>query len=148
MYLNKAIIGGNLTRDPEKRALPNGSAVTNFSLATTRVWKGADGQQQEQTEFHNIVVFGRPAETSAMYLKKGQFAMVEGRIQTRSWDAEDGSKKYRTEIIAEKVQFGPKAGGASTSAQAGENAPVPDNASKDEAIEYPESDINPEDIPF
>jgi len=149
MYLNKALIGGNLTRDPEKRALPNGTAVTNFSLATTRVWKGCDGQQQESTDFHNIVVFGRPAETSAMYLKKGQFAMVEGRIQTRSWDADDGSKKYRTEIIAEKVQFGPKAGGAATTpASEGGDAPSkPDNAG-DTAIEYPESDINPEDIPF
>jgi len=148
MYLNKALIGGNLTRDPEKRALPNGSAVTNFSLATTRVWKGADGQQQEATDFHNIVVFGRPAETSAMYLKKGQFAMVEGRIQTRSWDADDGSKKYRTEIIAERVQFGPKTGGATAPAAAEKDAPTtPDNAG-DAAIEYPESDINPEDIPF
>jgi len=149
MYLNKAIIGGNLTRDPEKRALPNGSAVTNFSLATTRVWKGQDGQQQEATDFHNIVVFGRPAETSALYLKKGQFAMVEGRIQTRSWDADDGSKKYRTEIIAEKVQFGPKAGGTGSSAAKPEAAKddAPNNAT-DTAIEYPESDINPEDIPF
>lgn len=147
MYLNKAIIGGNLTRDPEKRALPNGSAVTNFSLATTRVWKGTDGQNQEATDFHNIVVFGRIAETSAMYLKKGQFALVEGRIQTRSWDADDGSKKYRTEIIAEKVQFGPKTGGATTSAPAGAGAPKADTAT-DTAIEYPESDINPEDIPF
>lgn len=148
MYLNKALIGGNLTRDPEKRALPNGTAVTNFSLATTRVWKGSDGQQQESTDYHNIVVFGRPAETSAMYLKKGQFAMVEGRIQTRSWDADDGSKKYRTEIIAEKVQFGPKAGGAATApTEGGKEESKPDNAG-DEAIEYPESDINPEDIPF
>lgn len=109
MYLNKAIIAGNLTRDPELKALPSGSHVTNFSVATNRVWM-KDGAKQEETEFHNIVVFGKQAETSAKYLKKGQGVLVEGRIQTRSWD-KDGEKRYRTEIVADSVQFGSKAGG-------------------------------------
>jgi single-strand DNA-binding protein len=146
MYLNKAIIVGNLTRDPEKKALPSGTAVTTFGLATNRVWM-KDGQKQENTDYHNIVVFGRQAETSAQYLKKGQNVMVEGRIQTRSWEDADGKKNYRTEIVADRVQFGPKAGGGGasvTEAEAPQEAPK-DNGSQ---IDYPEDDINPEDIPF
>lgn len=147
MYLNKAIIVGNLTRDPEKKALPSGQAVTNFSLATNRVWKDANGATQEAADYHNIVVFGRQAETAAQYLKKGQSAMIEGRIQTRSWDGEDGKKNYRTEIIADRVQFGPKAGAA----QGGVSDSGPGDDSGNDAapaVEYPEADINPEDIPF
>src|ERR1700677_2282964 len=105
MYLNKAIIYGNLTRDPELRSLPSGIQVASFSLATNRVWKDKNGAKQESSDFHNIVVFGRQAETVSQYLKKGSAALVEGRIQTRSWDAQDGQKKYRTEIVAERVQF-------------------------------------------
>ena len=86
MYLNKTFLFGNLTRDPEMKSLPNGTAVTSFSLATNRVYKEAQGAKQEQGEFHNIVIFGRQAETSAQYLKKGQGVMIEGRIQTRRWD--------------------------------------------------------------
>jgi len=86
MYLNKSFLFGNLTRDPEMKSLPNGNKVTTFSLATNRVYKDAAGNKQEQVEFHNIVVFGRQAETSAQYLKKGQDVMIEERIQTRSWD--------------------------------------------------------------
>jgi single-strand DNA-binding protein len=148
MYLNKAILVGNLTRDPEKKALPSGITVTSFGIATNRVWV-KDGQKQESTDYHNVVVFGRQAETSAQYLKKGQNVMIEGRIQTRSWDDADGKKNYRTEIVADKVQFGPKAGGFSggdnnTAAEAPQQAPA-DNGSQ---IDYPEDDINPEDIPF
>jgi len=95
MYLNKALVIGNLTRDPEMKSLPSGIKVTTFSLATNRVWKNKDGAKQESVDFHNIVVFGRQAETSAQYLKKGSNALVEGRMQTRSWDAQDGTKKYR-----------------------------------------------------
>src|SRR5882724_756615 len=105
MYLNKAMIYGNLTRDPEMRALPSGGQVCSFSVATNRVFKKADGSKQEQVEYHNVVVFGRQAETCGQYLKKGSPAYVEGRIQTRSWD-KDGQKHYRTEIVAERVQFG------------------------------------------
>ena len=111
MYLNKVYLYGNLTRDPEMKSLPSGSKVTQFSLATNRVYKDQSGARQEQTEYHNIVVFGRQAETSAQYLKKGQGVLIEGRIQTRSWDDKTtGEKKYRTEIIADAVQFGPKSG--------------------------------------
>lgn len=149
MYLNKAIIVGNLTRDPEKKALPSGQAVTNFSLATNRVWKDANGATQEAADYHNIVVFGRQAETAAQYLKKGQSAMIEGRIQTRSWDGEDGKKNYRTEIIADRVQFGPKAGAAQGgAADSGPSYDSDQDQNSAPTVEYPESDINPEDIPF
>ncbi len=152
MYINKAILIGNLTRDPEKRALPNGTVVTSLSLATNRVWKDRDGNKQESTDYHNVVVFGRPAETAAQYLKKGQSVYVEGRIQTRSWDDKDGTKKYRTEIVADTVQFGAKAGGS----QASDNptsSSAPQSISSEPTdvggqIEYPADDINPEDIPF
>ena len=85
MYLNKAIIIGNLTRDPELKALPSGTKVCTFGLATNRVYKDKEGNRQENTEFHNIVVFGRTAELVSQYLKKGSQALVEGRLQTRSW---------------------------------------------------------------
>ena len=112
MYLNRAQIYGNLTKSPELKALPSGAKVRSFSVATNRVYKDKDGNKKEEAEFHNVVVFGKQAETSAMYLKKGQGVLVEGRIQTRSWeDKTTGDKKYRTEIIAESVQFGPKVGG-------------------------------------
>lgn len=152
MYLNKVILIGNLTRDPEKRALPSGAAVTSFGLATNRVWKDKTGAKQEDTQFHNVVVFGVQAETVAQYLKKGSNAMIEGRLQTRSWDAQDGTKKYRTEIVADRVQFGPRsAGGAPAAvgnqAQAGEENQDAGPSSGGE-INYPEEDINPDDIPF
>ena len=111
MYINKAMLFGNLTRDPELRSLPSGGSVCSFGVATNRVYKKADGTRAEQTDYHNVVVFGRQAETCSQYLKKGASAYIEGRIQTRTWDAKDGSKQYRTEIVAEVVQFGPRASG-------------------------------------
>jgi single-strand DNA-binding protein len=150
MYINKAMLYGNLTRDPELRSLPSGGQVCSFSVATNRVFKKQDGSKQESTEFHNIVVFGRQAETCAQYLKKGSPAFVEGRIQTRSWDSPEKGKQYRTEIIAERVQFGPR--GANSAAPSGlrddASAEAPQRAPKEDAIEYPEEDINPDDIPF
>lgn len=151
MYLNKVLLCGNLTRDPEMKSLPNGNKVTSFSLATNRVYKDANGNRQEQTEFHNIVVFGRQAETSAQYLKKGQSVMVEGRLQTRSWDDPSGAgKKYRTEIIAESVQFGPKAGNAVADNQTTTQQPSsqPASASDLDTIDYGDANINVDDIPF
>lgn len=151
MYLNKVLLYGNLTRDPEMKAMPNGNKVTTFSLATNRVYKDQAGAKQEQTEFHNIVVFGRPAETSAQYLKKGQGVMIEGRIQTRSWDDKTtGEKKYRTEIVAESVQFGAKLGGSASSYNSSEtptSAPAKQVESLD-TIDYGDSNINVDDIPF
>ena len=150
MYLNKAIVIGNLTRDPELRSLPSGIKVCTFSLATNRVWKDKNGARQESTDYHNVVVFGRQAETVAQYMKKGSSILVEGRMQTRSWDDKtSGEKKYRTEIVADRTQFGPK-GGASASGgtnSVGSKAPASETEQVD-AIEYPEEDINPEDIPF
>ena len=158
MYLNKAMIIGNLTRDPELRALPSGIKVCSLSVATNRVWKDKNGARQESTDYHNVVVFGRQAETTAQYLKKGASILVEGRIQTRSWDDKDGQKKYRTEIVADRVQFGPRAGGAGQTAGAGKGgedfggkaaAPAASaSAAPIDTIEYPEDEINPDDIPF
>jgi len=149
MYLNKAFIIGNLTRDPELKSLPSGTKVTSFSLATNRVWKDQNGQRQEGTDYHNIVVFGRQAETVAQYLKKGSGALVEGRIQTRSWDGQDGQKRYRTEIVADRVQFGPRSGASSgPAADEGKGSGSAKPKEEIDTIEYPEEDINPEDIPF
>ena len=149
MYFNKAIIIGNLTKDPETRALPSGQKVCSFSLATNRVWKDKEGNKQEASDFHNIVVFGKQADSCGQYLKKGQTAMVEGRIQTRSWDDPSGQKKYRTEIVADRVQFGPKTGGStggSYSGGAGKGASAEEK--EPPTIKYPEEEINPDDIPF
>ena len=155
MYLNKAMIFGNITRDPELRALPSGMNVASFSVATNRVYKDRDGKKQEQTDFHNIVVFGRQADTVSQYLKKGSSVFIEGRIQTRSWEGKDGEKKYRTEIVADRVQFGPRSSGGGGGGGGGRSADdsAPDN--HDEAssgggggIDYPKDDINPDDIPF
>lgn len=165
MYINKAILFGNLTRDPELRALPSGMNVASFSIATNRTFKDRDGKKQEQTDFHNIVVFGRQADIINQYLKKGSSVLIEGRIQNRSWDdKKTGEKKYRTEVVAENVQFGPKGsggsggsggggnyGGPSTSSgqaggrhDSGEGEPVESHS----GIDYPKDDINPDDIPF
>lgn len=150
MFLNKAIVIGNLTRDPEMKALPSGIKVTSFSLATNRVWKDKNGAKQESADYHNIVVFGKQAEFVAQYLKKGSSALIEGRMQTRSWDGPDGQKKYRTEIIADRVQFGPRREGGAPSAPAGgatkKASAAPEQ--QDAPVEYPEEEINPDDIPF
>jgi single-strand DNA-binding protein len=155
MYINKAMVFGNLTRDPELRALPSGMNVCSFSVATNRTFKDRDGKKQEQTDFHNVVVFGRQADTVAQYLKKGSSAFVEGRMQTRSWDGKDGEKKYRTEIVADRVQFGPRSSGAGArstgAAQGGDDQSMPEDmgpTSGGGAIDYPKDDINPDDIPF
>lgn len=150
MYLNKVFVAGNLTRDPELKALPSGASVTSFGVATNRVWKDQNGEKKEATEFHNIVVFGRQAETCAQYLKKGQQVLVEGRLQTRSWE-KDGTKQYRTEIVADRVQFGSKTGGGSSDEVRGQGAPVSPNSggvAKGSDIEYPSEEISPDDIPF
>ncbi|MBI5139891.1 MAG: single-stranded DNA-binding protein [Candidatus Vogelbacteria bacterium] len=154
MYFNKAIIIGNLTKDPEMRSMPSGAKVVTLGVATDRVWKDKTGNKQQATEYHNVVVFGKQAETSAQYLKKGQTVLVEGRIQTRSWDGADGVKKYKTEIVADRVQFGPKNssggfGGSphSSTASSIKGGSGPGEAESDQ-IEYPSEEINPEDIPF
>jgi single-strand DNA-binding protein len=139
MNINHVLIFGNLTRDPELRALPSGMNVTSFSIATNRTLKDKEGQRQEQTDFHSIVVFGKQADSVAQYLRKGSSAFIEGRLQTRSWD-KDGVKQYRTEVVADRVQFGPKrsSDGDSSAKQSDGNS----------GIDYPRDDINPDDVPF
>ena len=153
MYINKAILFGNLTRDPELRALPSGMNVCNFSIATNRVYRDREGKKQEHTDFHNVVVFGRQADTVAQYLKKGSSVFVEGRIQTRSWDDKtSGEKKYSKEVVPDRGQFGPKPGGGGRSAGGGQGGGRESDVEPIEAggsgIEYPKDDINPDDIPF
>ncbi|MFA6554707.1 MAG: single-stranded DNA-binding protein [Candidatus Paceibacterota bacterium] len=155
MYLNKAFIIGNLTRDPELKALPSGTKVCSFGVATSRYFKDKEGSKQEATEFHNIVAFAKLGELAGQYLKKGQQVLIEGRIQTRSWET-NGEKKYRTEIVADSVQFGPKTGGATgakTASPATENSKGGEVGSEtttasSDKIDYPSEEINPDDIPF
>lgn len=111
MNLNKVFLIGRLTRDPETRSLPSGQPVCSFGLATNRVFTDKSGQKKEQTEFHNIVLFGRLAEIAAQYLTKGSLAMIEGRLQTRTWQDSSGNQRLRTEIVAEGMQLGPRAAG-------------------------------------
>lgn len=109
MNLNKVFVLGNLTADPISRALPSGQSVANFGIATNRIFYDKDRQKQQQVEFHNVVAFGRIAEIAQQYLKKGSMVLIEGRIQTRSWQDSSGNKRTRTEIITERLQLGPRA---------------------------------------
>jgi single-strand DNA-binding protein len=113
MNLNKVIICGRVTQDIEVRTTPTGQSVASFSVATNRNWTDQAGKKQEQVEFHNVVLWRRLAEVAGQYLKKGALVMIEGRLQTRNWQGQDGVKKYRTEILGENMQMGPRAGGAS-----------------------------------
>lgn len=148
MYLNKVQLIGNLTRDPELKALPTGTKVASLSIATNRTWKDGNGAKQEAVEYHNIVAFGKQAEVIAQYCKKGAQLFIEGRLQTRSWDATDGSKKYRTEIVLETFQFGNKPAGSTSTTQATQQEEQPPAKPDLDTIEYPEEEINLEDIPF
>jgi single-strand DNA-binding protein len=105
MSVNKAILVGNLGKDPELRYTPSGKAVASFSLATSERWTGQDGQKQESTTWHNIVVWGRQAETAKEYLAKGRQVYIEGRISNRSYDDKDGNKRYISEVVALNIQF-------------------------------------------
>jgi len=103
MNLNKAMIIGNLTRDPEMRNTPSGAQVASFSVATSLVWTDANGQQQKKSEFHNIVAWRKLAEICGQYLRKGAKVYVEGRLQTTEWTGQDAVKRYRTEIVLENM---------------------------------------------
>lgn len=134
------MIYGNLTRDPEHKALPSGMSVVTLSLATNRTYNDRDGKRQEQVDYHNVVVYGKTADSVSTFLRKGSAVYIEGRLQTQSWE-KDGVKHYKTEVIAERVQFGPRAGGGKKEESTDPKyAPV--------VPEYPVEDINPEDIPF
>lgn len=111
MNLNKVFIFGNLTRDPERRSLPSGQAVVSMGVATNRFFI-SQGQKQTDVEYHNVVLFGKQAEIAAQYLKKGSSVLIEGRIKTRSWQDQQGQKHYKTEIIGERMQLGPRTSGS------------------------------------
>jgi single-strand DNA-binding protein len=146
MSVNKVILVGRLGSDPEVRYTPGGAAVANFSLATNESWKDKNGQKQERTEWHRIVTWGRLAELSGQYLKKGRQVFIEGGLQTRQWDDKDGNKRYTTEIKATNMQF--LGGGAERSdnydAQGPSTFSGPVNTNP--AVEEPS--FTDEDIPF
>lgn len=147
MNLNKAMIIGNLTRDPEVRTTGNGANVTSFSVATSYVWTDQSGQKQEKVEFHNIVAWRKLADVCAQYLKKGSKVYIEGRLQTKDWTGQDGVKKYRTEIMAENMIMLDRAGGQGGGAPRAQN----NNYSQEPVIEQDapsEDEIKVEDIPF
>lgn len=152
MFFNQVIIIGNITKDPELKSLPSGNKIASFSVATNRVWKEKDGTKKEQTDFHNVLVFGKQAETVAQYMKKGSQILVRGRLQTRSWDDKDGKKVYRTEIVSDIVQFGSKPKETTpASAPVAQGATQPPQRSAtvgNTDIEYPDDDIDASDIPF
>lgn len=144
MYsLNRAQVMGNLTRDPEMRYTPNGQAVCNFSIATNRRWKDKDGNNQEQTEFHNVVAWGKLAEFTSQWLHKGNRVYVEGRLQTRNWEGQDGSKKNRTEIVVENfIPLTPK--GYSEASGSSSDSDVPMSP---DVEEFPIKDNKPAEKP-
>ena len=160
MNVNKVIIIGRLTRDPELRTTSSGQTVANLSVATSRQWKDQSGQKQEKTDFHSVVAWGRQGEVIGQYFIKGQEIYVEGRLETRSWDdKETGKKMYRTEIILEKFEFGAKPGGGQGGYSGGQQQSRPaarpaaaPHEKKEEEIPTinldDEQEIRIEDVPF
>ena len=139
--VNKVILIGNLGRDPEMRSTQSGQPIATFTLATNRRWKDKSGQKQEQTEWHQVVVWGRQAEVAAQYLTKGKQIFLEGRLQTRSWDdKQSGEKKYRTEVICENFQMLGQRGDVDTGSSSSGGPPPYDDSSFG-----PDDD---DDIPF
>lgn len=159
MNVNKAIIVGRLTRDPEVRTTSTGKTVTNLSVATSRTWNDEGGTRQEKAEFHDVVLWGKVAEIAAQYLVKGQEVYIEGSIQTRNWEGKDGVKRYKTEIVVSgfdgKMQMGakPGAGGSSGGQRQSFNRPAasggkPPASNAAAADADREEEIRIEDIPF
>ncbi len=161
MNFNKAIIVGRLTRDPETRTTPNGQTVASIGVATSRVWNSNSGEKKEKVEFHSIVAWGKLAEICGQYLTKGQLALFEGRLETRTWEGQDGVKRSKTEIVAENMQMGPRPrsqeGSPSPSYQPKEghkqNNPKESSVKKQAPVESNPDDnsseeIKIEDIPF
>lgn len=159
MNLNKAMIIGNLTRDPEVRTTPSGQTVASFAVATNFVWTDQSGQKQERVEFHNVVTWRRLAEICGQYLKKGSKIYIEGRLQTRDWTGQDGVKRYRTEIVAENMIMLDRVGASGGSFDRGTSAPAPEeqpsisnepviNNEQPVESEVDEEEIKVENIPF
>ncbi len=147
MNLNKVFLIGRLTRDPETRALPSGQSVANFGMATGRFFTDKSGQKQQQTEFHNIVLFGKLADIASQYLTKGSLIMIEGRLQTRTWQDSSGNQRQRTEIVAERLQMGPKSAGKTTPPSPEKPQETPTKEEEIPIIEE-EQQIDIKDIPF
>ncbi|MBI2123785.1 MAG: single-stranded DNA-binding protein [Candidatus Wildermuthbacteria bacterium] len=127
MNLNRVIIAGNAVDAPEIRTTQSGQQVTTLRVATNRIWKDAQGARQKASEFHSVVLWGRLAEIASQYLQRGSLVLIEGRLQTRSWEDQQGQKRYRTEIVAEAMQLGPKQG------------EIAQTSSKEEPIQEPSS---------
>ncbi len=149
MDLNKVFILGRLTADPQLRSIPSGAQVATFGVATNRVWNDKSGNRQEQVEYHNVVVWGRQAEVAGQFLKKGSVVLIEGRIQTRSWQDKQGQTRKTTEIISERLQLGPRPFG-SKQPEGGSRPPAEETGVAEEipTIDVEEKEINPEDLPF
>jgi len=149
MYsLNKVQLIGNLTRDPEVRQIPSGQMVCTIGIATNRTWKDQNGQKQDQTEFHNVVCWGRLAEIAGQYLHKGTKVYFEGRLQTRSWENDSGAKQYRTEIVAENmIILSPKGSTGSDQEFSGGISNSRSSAPADDFVPQEEK-ISVEDLPF
>ena len=160
MNINKAILVGRLTRDPEVRTTTSGQTVTSISLATNRFWKDKNGQRQDQTEYHNVVLWGRLGEIAGQYLTKGQEAYIEGRLTTRKYTGKDGVEKRTTEIVAENMQLGSRAGQGSGQSAGNYNKPTatPAQAQSPQApaveeiptidLDAEEDEVRIEDVPF
>jgi single-strand DNA-binding protein len=146
MNLNKAMIIGNLTRDPELRNTPSGQSVASFGVATNFVWTDQSGQQQKKTEFHNVIAWRKLAEICAKYLHKGSKVFIEGRLQTTDWTGQDGVKRYRTEIVTENmIMLDSK--GAGTGNFSGNSGNSQSGSTSGEAvIEVPEEAVGDEEI--
>lgn len=143
MNLNKAFVLGNVTREPEVKSLPSGQQVTSFSVATNRFYTSSSGEKKQEAEFHNIVCFGKLADISSRYLNKGSLVLIEGRIKTRNWVNSTGVKQYRTEIVADSLQLGPKGNGAPSGSSNSSNygkpfsKPEPEQDLSSQASEIP-----------
>lgn len=153
MDLNKAMIIGHITKDPEVKNTPQGTSVASFSIATNFVWNDANGQKQEKVEFHNIVAWRKLADICGQYLKKGSKVYIEGRLQTRDWTGQDGVKRYRTEILAENLIMldkAPNSGNYSKPAAPNQFNPQPQTTEQPQASAPAENDdeIRIENIPF
>ena len=153
MNLNRAFILGNVTRQPEVKALPSGQSVTTFGVATNRFYKDNTGTKKQDTEFHNVVAFGKLADICAKFLNKGSMVLVEGRIKTRSWQNASGIRQYRTEIISENIQLAPKTMQGSSAPEPetprSEEIPIIEESYTPPAKDVPdEGDIDVKDIPF
>jgi single-strand DNA-binding protein len=155
MNLNKVFLLGRVATDPELKNTASGQNVCTFTMATNRVWKGADGQKKEDSQFHRIVMWQRLAQIASQFLTKGSLVLIEGRIQTRAWDDKAGNKRYTTEIIAENMQLGPRSCNAPASGYTGGQAQQPAKNNKKEMEEEENipviedgEEIDIKDIPF